>query len=66
MSVRDPDFVDYLAIAAEITGLDEESLSRVAHLYLGRLGTARAAGRLGPVSLGADLYEDQDPAALGS
>ena len=34
MSVRYLDLVDYLAIAAEITGLDDDSASRVARLHL--------------------------------
>lgn len=54
MSVRYLDLVDYLAIAAEITGLDDDSVSRVARLHLADSALHAPAAGWGE----DDLYPD--------
>lgn len=54
MSVRYLDLVDYLAIAAEITGLDDDSVSRVARLHLADSALHAPAAGWGE----DDLYTD--------
>lgn len=54
MSVRYLDLVDYLAIAAEITGLDDDSVSRVARLHLADSALHAPAAGWGE----DDLYQD--------
>jgi death-on-curing protein len=54
VSVRYLDLVNYLAIAAEVTGLDEDSLSRVARLHLADSALHAPAAGWGD----DDLYPD--------
>lgn len=54
MSVRYLDLVDYLAVAAEITGLDDDSVSRVARLHLADSALHAPAAGWGE----DDLYPD--------
>ena len=54
MTVRYLDLADYLAIAAEITGLDADTVSRVARLHLADSALHAPAAGWG----NADLYPD--------
>ena len=57
MNVRDLDLVEYLAIAAEVTGLDKDGVSRIANLHLADSALHATAAGWGEDELYPDLVD---------